>query len=539
MKKTILILGIIFLFIVSIISPISFGNNIKLLDFKGELPINTTQGNPPEEEWNRTFGDSTKEKYDAGKDVQQTTDGGYIIAGTTKSQGDPCGDFWLIKTNESGIEQWNKTYGGMAGDFARSVLQINDGGYVLLGETASYGAGDYDCWLVKTDNSGNELWNKTYGGSGRESSESVHMTYDGGYLLVGWTRSFGNGNSDFWLVKTDANGIEEWNKTYGGLDSEQAWDGQVTSDGGIVIAGFNYTKLPYDCNILLIKTDMYGNEEWSKKYGNVNFLTAAYSVQQTKDNGFIISGQGCYNGSYDLLLLKTDMYGEEQWNKTFEGEACFDSAGYSVQQTPDGGFIATGTTEIIGDFYCSALLVKTDINGNLQWYKTFNRTLHCRGWKVRQTNDKGYIIVGEIDFYGDVGGDVWLIKIAKENLPPNQPIITGPTNGKVGEEYCWNISSVEPDGDDLMYMVNWGDGYTTETECYPSGMEVEICHTYTAQGTYTIKVKAKECPDGLVGPEETFTITITKKSKAINMPFLNLLQIHPNMFLIIRHLLGL
>jgi len=123
------------------------------------------------------------------------------------------------------------------------------------------------------------------------------------------------------------------------------------------------------------------------------------------------------------------------------------------------------------------------------------------------------------------------------NQPPNAPTITGETNGKVGEEYCWTISSVDPDGDDIMYIIEWGDGEITETECYPSGEEVEVCHTYNDQGTYTIKVKAKECPDGLVGPESTFEISITKKTRAINSPFLNFLQSHLNLFPILQMLL--
>jgi predicted amidohydrolase len=161
------------------------------------------------------------------------------------------------------------------------------------------------------------------------------------------------------------------------------------------------------------------------------------------------------------------------------------------------------------------------------------------GNRVSYNKDTAALGVMYDDDNGNDSGSAYVFIKESENQPPNPPTITGPTNGKVGEEYCWNISSVDPDGDDLMYLVDWGNGDTTETECYPSGMEVEVCHTYTSQGTYTIKVKAKECPDGLIGPEATFTITITKKNKSINSPFLKLFQSHPNLFLIIRQLIGL
>jgi hypothetical protein len=519
MKKIILILGIIGLFV-----GISINPSIAVLH-SNNIEIDTLSVNPPKEEWNRTFGDSKKEKQDAGHDVQQTSDGGYIIAGTTKSQGDSRGDFWLIKTNKSGIEQWNETYGGIYGDFARSVLQTNDSGYIILGQTSSYGAGDYDCWLVKTDNFGNELWNKTYGGSGRESSKSVHITSDGGYLIVGWTRSFGNGNSDFWLVKTDANGIEEWNKTYGGLDREEAWDGQITSDGGFIVVGTTSNEYPYS-QILLLKTDSNGITEWLKTYGDINSSIGANSLQETNDNGFIISGTVCSNFSCNLLLFKTDKDGVEQWNKTFEGEAFFDSICYSVHQTLDGGFIATGETEIIGDFYYSSLLVKTNINGDLQWYKTFNRTLHCRGLKVRQTNDRGFIIVGEIDFYGDVGGDVWLIKIAKENLPPTLPIIDGPTSGKPGIEYEYTFNSTDFNEDPVMYFVNWGDNDTEWTEYGDSGEEISLRHIWDNKGNYTIKAKAKDI-NGSESDWSEFTVIMPRDKAISSLPLLRFLERYP------------
>ncbi|MDY6864928.1 MAG: hypothetical protein SVY15_03010 [Halobacteriota archaeon] len=148
--------------------------------------------------------------------AQQTKDGGYILAGYTESYGAGNKDAWLIKTDSNGNEEWNRTFGGEGGDAAFSILQTADGGYILAGGTGSYDAGMIDAWLIKTDSNGNEEWNRTYGGRDYDLGMSARQTKDGGYILVGYTESYGAGKEDAWLIKTDKNGNEEWNRTFGG-----------------------------------------------------------------------------------------------------------------------------------------------------------------------------------------------------------------------------------------------------------------------------------------------------------------------------------
>ncbi|MDH5686018.1 MAG: hypothetical protein OEY73_05765, partial [Hadesarchaea archaeon] len=158
--------------------------------------------------------------------IVQTSDGGYALAGSTESYGAGGFDFWLVKTDSSGNEEWSKTFGGENDDWAYSVVQTSDGGYVLAGSTMSYGAGGEDFWLVKTDSSGNEEWSKTFGGVNRDWARSVIQTSDGGYALAGG-----------WLLKTDSSGNEEWSKTFGGANGGTAWSIVQTSDGGYALAG--------------------------------------------------------------------------------------------------------------------------------------------------------------------------------------------------------------------------------------------------------------------------------------------------------------
>ena len=188
---------------------------------------------------------------DGGSSVQQTTDGGYIITGYL-SNNERGFDVWLIKTDDQGNEEWNQTFGGNSNDFSYSVQQTMDGGYIITGGTQSFGSGESDLWLIKTDSQGNEEWNRTFGGG---IGYSVKQTTDGGYVVIGDSQSFGSSESDVWLIKTDGQGNEEWNQTFGGTDDDYGYSVEQTTDGGYIITG----QKGYD--VWLIKTDPQGNTE--------------------------------------------------------------------------------------------------------------------------------------------------------------------------------------------------------------------------------------------------------------------------------------
>ena len=184
--------------------------------------------------WNQTYGGPDD---DGGSSVQVTSDGGYIIAGSTQSFGAGGDDIYLIKTDSEGNMLWNQTYGGTGYDYGNSVQVTSDGGYIIAGQTNSFGAGAYDVYLIKTDSEGNMLWNQTYGSTNRDEGHSVQVTSDGGHIIAGYTYSFGTGSSDVYLVKTDSEGNLLWSQTYGGTVDDSGRSVQVTSDGGYIIAG--------------------------------------------------------------------------------------------------------------------------------------------------------------------------------------------------------------------------------------------------------------------------------------------------------------
>jgi Secretion system C-terminal sorting domain len=382
---------------------------------------------PPDTLWTRTFGADDGE---GGYNLQLTSDGGQIITGYTYSFGAGSSDLWLIKTDSDGNEIWNQTFGGAQSDVGHYVQQTMDGGYIIVGTTLSFGHGGHDVWLVKTDSEGNEQWNQTYGTIHPEKGYCVQQTTDGGYIITGSTDSNIVEFISVWLLKTDSEGSLQWSQTFEGIDGSGGKCVRQTLDGGFIIAG--YTNLgANDSDVLLIKTDNAGNEIWTHTFGGTRH-DKGYCVQLTSDEGYIITGDTSIGvGISGVLLIKTDWNGAELWSQTFVGENI--EHGFELQQTQDNGFIIVGQA-FSNDTSYDVLLIKTDSNGNQDWLQTFNGFGADEGKSVKQTSDGGYVVVGSTQinqFYHNV----WLIRLAADGTEVSENITPIPTECVLEEIY--------------------------------------------------------------------------------------------------------
>ena len=357
--------------------------------------------------WNKTYGAGS---VDYGYSVALTFDGGYVIAGYTNSYGAGGSDVYLVKTDGSGNVQWNKTYGGPNNDYGVSVASTIDGGYIIVGQTDSYGAGLIDVYLVKTDASGNQVWSKTYGGANNDYGYYVALTADLGYIIGGYTYSFGAGGIDVFLVKTDSSGNVQWNRTYGGSSNDYGFHIVQTSDGGYAVLGGTDSYGSGSLDAYFVKTDSSGNMQWNKTYGGPN-VDFGRSFVRTMDGGYALAGYTTSSGlgSYDVYLVKVDVNGNYLWNKTFGGTN--EDRGWSIVQTDDAGYAIAGYTGSFGAGGTSDVyLVKTDSLGNLQWSKTYGGTGYDVAYSLLLTADGGYAIAGSTYSYGAGNYDMYLVK---------------------------------------------------------------------------------------------------------------------------------
>jgi len=409
----------------------------------------------PNINWEKTFGGSDSEII---RIIQPTSDGGYLLGGTTgsndgdvQSENNGLTDFWVVKIDFTGTIEWEKTYGGSYAEYLRYIQPTSGSGFLLVGTTESddgdvqsgnNGLGDY--WVVKIDNTGNIEWEKTYGGSGDDALAGIQLSQNGGLLLGGTTESndgdvqSGNiGLDDFWVVKIDNTGTIEWEQTYGSIYIEVLTHHQPTSDGGYLLGGFKFFYPPNEdvhSDFWVVKIDFTGTIEWEKRYGGSKNESLKY-IQPTPDGGYLLggitssndgdiqSGNNGYFPSLDFWLVKIDNAGTLQWEKTFGGSN-YDAI-RTIQPTTDNGYLLGGTTNSRdGDVESGnkgafdGWVVKIDNTGTLEWEKTFGGSDSDIIWAIQTTSNGDYILGGstmssdrDIQSGNRGANDFWVITI--------------------------------------------------------------------------------------------------------------------------------
>ncbi|QNF33636.1 T9SS type A sorting domain-containing protein [Adhaeribacter swui] len=422
-------------------------------------------------EWDKSFGGNNSDLLYA---LQQTNDGGYILGGTsasgktgdkTQSNKGDCGnfecittDYWVVKLNQDGSKAWDKTYGGNAADRLRTLQQTQDGGFILgghsrsekSGDKTSAGEGENDYWIIKLNNNGNKVWDKTFGGQNNDYLYSLQQTTSGGYLLGGSSKSEKGGDksqasigtSDFWVVKLRADGSKEWDKTMGGNGESYLSALIQANDGGYILGGVSSSGKSQDktedskggFDFWVVKLTTLVTAQWNMRYGGSgkdNFTTAI----RTKDGGYLFGGfttsgasgdkSQASQGKNDYWIVKSDKNGKKLWEKSFGGQE--DDYLNKIIQTADGGYLLAGSTYSgkSGDKSQTSRgdrdywVVKVDQQGTKEWDKRYGGSGSDELKQVLQLSSGAYVLAGTTNSpaTGDISQpslgkqDYWVIKI--------------------------------------------------------------------------------------------------------------------------------
>ena len=412
--------------------------------------------------------------------IEQTTDGGYIVACNSYSSanGDVTdvnhgginggSDYWIVKLDANLAISWNKLLGGNVQETVTSIQQTTDGGYIVAGysnssangDVTEISNGDYDYWVVKLDADRNITWNRLIGGSGTDKAQSIRQTIDGGYIVAGYSNSSATGNvsevnhggNDYWIVKLDANGNMIWDRLLGGngeelakqviqgIDETYVVAGQSTSSANGNVTGVNHGG-PFAIDGWIVRLDPTGIIVWNKLHGG-NGEDIVQSIQRTTDAGYIVAGYSTSSangdvtavnhgsgGSRDYWIEKLDRFGNITWNKLLGGNNWEQAS--SIKQTADAGYIVAGYSnsstsgDITGSNHGPAnshdyWIVKLTATGDITWNKLIGGSGEDYTYSIYQIADGGYVVAGyttssftgDVNSYNHGNNDIWVIKLS-------------------------------------------------------------------------------------------------------------------------------
>ena len=464
---------------------------------------------------------------DAALATQQTSDGGYILAGAAGSiDGDVVGlhspnayDFWIVKLDINGALAWKKCYGGGEEEVANSILQTSDGGYMIAGYTKSingdvtglHGA-TFDFWILKIDSIGSLQWQKCLGGSEGEQGWKIIQTNDGGYFVVGTSTSFdgdvstNNGNIDFWVVKLSNAGTIQWEKSFGGSNADGAFSAIQLTNGNYMVAGFTLSN---DGDVIgnhggnnwdgwLLNLDVNGTLIWSKCLGGTS-TELLYDLFQDQDEniilaGFSVSNDGDVSGNHgggDAWIVKVDTAGSIIWQKCVGGTGGEEAR--AIKQTLEGSFVIAGSTNSNdGDVNNNhgaqdAWIFKLDSFGNIIWQQCLGGTNSDWFYDLDCTTDGGYFFAGQtrsndgdvIGFHGGLPSDFWGVKLLPD-LASLIPVTNFTlTDTSLCSGTCVNFTNQSSRDSSWLWLFPGGTPASSTLQTPP-----QVC--YNTPGTYSV-----------------------------------------------------
>ena len=363
--------------------------------------------------------------YDVGYDVKQTLDGGYIITGSTSSYGQGNTDMYLLKIDSMGQKVFQTTFGGVSNEIGKSVVQLLDSSYVMAGYTSSSGVGGYDVFLVKADKSGNLIWQKTIGGSDWDFANSMNATADGGFIIAGTTYSYGHGNADGYVIKTNANGDTTWTKTFGGINDDEFKSVIQTSDGNYALTG--YTKSYNDIDsgdVWVLKLNTLGDTLWRKFYGQGQEDFANQIIEHPNGQFFIAGGTKSFGvnkmNGYALNLDNNGNYIFQRLDNTSTSYQSFNSIVISKRSN---NLVNAMARETVGGYGAQMKMLEMNLSLNYQNAIDYGSNIEDEAYKIIATKDKGYACIGYTYGFGSILSDIYFYK-TDSNLVGSQSIVS-------------------------------------------------------------------------------------------------------------------
>lgn len=377
----------------------------------------------PAAPWSRTYGQSGQE---TGTCIDRTSDGGLLCAGATDSYFGGALSAWIARMDSSGNIVWENAYGGGLGSWIQCIRRTTDEGLIAAGHRVASN-GRQDLWVMKLAADGSINWEMTLGSSGDDAALTVRPTADGGYLVGGYTFSYGSGASDAWMLKLSAAGDVAWQRTCGGAGSEWVYDIEPTADGGAIVAGSTSSCGAGDYDFWVLKLDAAGDVSWQRAYGGGSDDWAS-SIRVSATGGYLVCGntRSFGSGSYDTWLVKISDTGVAAWTKRYGGTGSDTAA--SLQVTPDGGALLAGATDSPGAGGRDAWLLKMDASGRIEWQKSYGGPVNdCNTWiDVRMNPDGSCVVACDTPSESGQGRDLWLFTPA-----PGGSIVFSPQSGLV------------------------------------------------------------------------------------------------------------
>lgn len=421
---------------------------------------------------------------------------------------------WYIQRWDNiapGTITFQKVYGGSSGgneSIYNGIGQTNDWGYVLCGATQGYGSGSSDMFVTKTDTIGNIVWSEVWGGSAYDGANALAVNSSGDIIVAGQTQSYGTGSNDMFAIRVSADGNSSWKRTYGGSGSETAWGVKQTADGGYILGG----TIGQDA--MLVKIFASGDTAWTKKYGTAS-LEGIYSLELSNTGGYLLTG---YTGSppnYKVYVLYVNSTGTIVWDKAIGG--ALPDYGYRTKQTSDGGFIVVGKTKSFGAANYDGYVVKLDASGNTSWSKIYGGGLDESFYDVHETYN-GYVFLGGTGSFGKGGEDVYVIKTSLNGTMQWSKTFGG-TNS---ENNSWAMQRTHDNGYAILSQTNsfpYSGGidinmYLIKTD---SLLNIGTCHQTNGGGTETTVTSISNSA-GSIASKSGISVTIPVPAQ-ISAPF--------------------